>query len=366
MGLRHYEPAIDAFKKQLEVNPYDEYAYNNLGMAYTLERRYNEAESAFRKQLELNPLDKFAHAALGRMYVEAKRYADAIPELEKGISLAPDLASLQIDLGTAHLNTNNAERAMAAFARAAELSPTPTTWNNVAYQLALKGAYLDRAQQFAESAVSAVAADSRNFSIGHITARELGITQSIASYLDTLGWVAFAKGDLVSAEKLVSAAWWISEHAEVGDHLGQIATRAGKKDEAIRWYALSLTAERPEEGTRGRLAEVAGTSAKLDDIIRQYAPLLTRLRSVPVKATASATGSGDFFLLVGTDGRVEEAEFTSGEEKLKPMSASLKALQFPSLGGGSQPVKVIRRATLACGTECTLTLIPSSDAQPPR
>src|SRR5437762_959207 len=190
MGLRHYGPAVDAFNKQLEVNPYDEYAYNNLGRAYQLMRRYEEAESAFRKQIEMNPLDKFAHGAIGRLYVEAKRYGDAIPELEKAISLTPEQGWLEVDLGTAHLNTNNSERALSAFARAAELSPTPVTWNNVAYQLALKGAYLDRAQQYAESALSAVAADSRNFSIGHVTARELGITQSIASYLDTLGWVA--------------------------------------------------------------------------------------------------------------------------------------------------------------------------------
>ena len=116
------------------------------------------------------------------------------------------------DFRQKHLN----EGALAAFGRAAELSPTPTTWNNVAYQLALKGAYLDRAQQYAESALSAVAIDSRNFTIGHITARELAITQSIASHLDTLGWVAFAKGDLAQAEKLIEAAWWIVENGEIG------------------------------------------------------------------------------------------------------------------------------------------------------
>lgn len=366
LGLRQYEQAIAAFRKQIEANPYDEYAYNNLGRVYAVQRRYGEAESAFRKQLEMNPLDKFAHAALGSLYVEAKRYADAIPELEKAISLAPEEASLQIDLGTAHLNTNHGELAMTAFARAAELSPTPLTWNNVAYQLALKGEYLDRAQQYAESALSAVAADSRNFTIDHITARELGITQSVASYLDTLGWVAFAKGDLAAAEKLVAAAWWITEHGEVGDHLGQIAARRGKKDEAIRWYALALNAERPEAATRERLAGVAGKGASVDEIAVRHKPDLAKLRSVAVKGTTPATGSADFFLLVGSDGRVEAAALAGGEERLKPMTAVLKTLQFASFAPGGQALKVVRMGTLTCEGTCTLTLVSASDVQPPR
>ena len=54
-----------AFKKALDVNPYDEFAYNNLGRAYWQDRKYDEAMEAFHKQLENNPLDKFAHANLG-------------------------------------------------------------------------------------------------------------------------------------------------------------------------------------------------------------------------------------------------------------------------------------------------------------
>ena len=366
VGLRHYEPAIEAFKKQLEVNPFDEYAYNNLGRVYALQRRYGEAEAAFKKQLELNPLDKFAHAALGNMYVEAERYADAIPELEKAITLMPDQASLHIDLGTARLNTNRGEQALAAFARAAELAPTPLTWNNVAYQLALKGEYLDRAQQYAESAVSALAADSRNIDIAHVTGRELGITESLGSYLDTLGWVAFAKGDLGSAEKLVGAAWWISEHAEVGDHLGQIAARRGRKEDAIRWYALALNAERPQAATRDKLATIAGNTTKVDELVRQHAAELTRMRAVPVAGTPPAAGTADFFLLVGSDGRVEAADFVEGDDKLRPAAPLLKALRFESLAGGTQALKVVRRGTLTCAPACTLTLIPASEARPPR
>jgi tetratricopeptide (TPR) repeat protein len=366
MAMRQYDEAVGAFKKQLEVNPYDEYAYNDLGHAYAVQRRYDDAESAFRKQLELNPLDKYARGALGNLYLESKRYAQAVPELEQAISLTPDQPGLHVDLGTAHLNTGNSDRAMAAFARAAELSPTPTTWNNVAYQLALKGVYLDRAQQYAESAVSAVAAESRNFSVGHVTARELLITASIGSYLDTLGWVAFAKGDLASAEKLIATAWWISEHAEIADHLGQIAERRGNKDEAVRWYAFALNREQPESAIRERLANAAGKSANLDDITTRYGTELARLDSIKITSTPGVSGTAEFFLLVGGDGKVEDAEFTAGDATLKALVVALKAVQFQSLSGTTQPMKILRRATVACDRECTLTLIPAPDARPPR
>ena len=47
---------------------------------------------------------------------------------------------------------------LATFDHAVELNATPLVWNNIAYQLSLKGSHLDRAQQYAESAVSATAA----------------------------------------------------------------------------------------------------------------------------------------------------------------------------------------------------------------
>ena len=78
------DDAIAAFNKQIEVNPYDEYAYNNLGRAYWKERKYDEAVKAFNKQLENNPLDKFAHANLGAMYSEWHKYDRSRARVGKG------------------------------------------------------------------------------------------------------------------------------------------------------------------------------------------------------------------------------------------------------------------------------------------
>jgi tetratricopeptide (TPR) repeat protein len=363
-GLRQVDPAIDAFKKQLEINPYHEQANTNLGRSYLQQRRYPEAEAAFKKQLELNPLDKYAHAVLGHQYVEMERYDAAIPVLEKAISLSSDDASLHVEIGTAYLNLNKNEQALASFARAAELAPTPNTWNNVAYQLALKRVELDRAQQYAESAVAAVTAESRNFTISRVTPRELGLVESLAAYWDTLGWVMFAKGDLAGAERLVSASWWIGQHSEVGDHLGQIYEKQGRRDDAIRMYAAALNAERPAQATRERLAALVGRDAT-DAVIRKHASALTSMRAISVPAPSSPQGTADFFVLLGSGSNIEDASFISGDEKLRDMTDGLRKTRLGSGVPNDSPAKLIRRGTLTCEkTACTLTLIPSSEVQP--
>jgi tetratricopeptide (TPR) repeat protein len=43
MGLHQTDAAIDAFQKQIDVNAYDLYAYNNLGLAYRSQQKFSEA-----------------------------------------------------------------------------------------------------------------------------------------------------------------------------------------------------------------------------------------------------------------------------------------------------------------------------------
>src|SRR5215469_12670840 len=297
LGTRQDDQAISCFRKQIEVNPYDEFAYNNLGRVYWQERKYDDAVTAFNKQLENNPLDKFAHSNLGAMYAEWHKYDLAVPELEKAASLTPDSAELQVSLGDAYLNLGQDEKALATFDHAVELNATPLVWNNIAYQLSLKGSHLDRAQQYAESAVSATAAALRNISLDRLTQKDPPLVQSLIAYWDTLGWVQFGEGNFDKAEKYVAAAWNLGHHGEVGDHLGQIYERRGQKDLALRTYALSMNGLRPIPETRTRLASLAGGDAKADAAVARYKDELERLRTVDL-GKAKETGNADFFILL--------------------------------------------------------------------
>ena len=367
MTERRYPEAIAAFKTQTGLNPYDEYAYNYLGRVYWQERNYDEAVTAFRKQLEVNPLDKFSHANLGAMYSEWHKYDEAIPELEKAVALTPEAGELQVSLGDAYLNLGQDDKALAAFDRAVQISATPLVWNNIAYQLSLKGSHLDKAQQYAESAVSATTAGLRNISLDRLSVQDLQLVNSLIAYWDTLGWIYFARGDMDKAGKYVGAAWGLGQHGEVGDHLGQIYEKQGNKERALNTYALSMNGLRPTPETRGRLASLAGGDAKADASIAGHKGELERLRTIDL-GKAKEAGSADFFVLLsgsaGAAAKAEGVQFVSGDEKMKSFIGALRAADYHLTLPDDTPVKVLRRGTLSCSMEsgkCSFVLTLPDD-----
>jgi tetratricopeptide (TPR) repeat protein len=364
MGLRQTSAAIEAFRTQIQINPYDPVAHDHLGNAYMGDQRYAEAESAFLNQLEMNPLDDYAHGRLGQLYLERRQYDRAIGHLEKVVTLKPDSATAHIQMAKGHLNLKRDAEAMAAFDRAVELSPTPLTWNNIAYELSLKGVHLDRALQYAESAVSATTAASRNLDVSRADDSALAVVNSLASYWDTLGWVYFAKGDIARAHRYVDASWSLAQHAEVGDHLAQIYEKLGRREDAIKTYALALGAERPADGIRERLVRLSGKT-DVDALISANRSLLTSARTFRIDAKGAPAGTAEFFVLFSSAG-VEGVRHVSGDQALRTLAEAIKPASYGRMFPDDVPAKILRRGVLSCsaGAACTFTLMTPNDATP--
>jgi len=275
---------------------------------------------------------------------------------------------LQVSLGDAYLNLGQDDKALAAFDHALELAATPLVWNNIAYQLSLKKTHLDRAQQYAESAVSATAAALRNVSLDRLTQQELPLVPSLIAYWDTLGWVHFAEGHLDKAEKYVAAAWGLGHHGEVGDHLGQIYEKQGNKDRAQQTYALALNGLRPIPETRARLAGLAGGDAKVDAVVAKHKDELQHLETLNL-GKAKQTGNAEFFVQLsggaGSAAKADAVKFVSGDEKLKSFTEALRAADYHLTFPDDTPVKVFRRGTLSCSitASCTFTLLLPDDVR---
>ncbi len=369
LRARNFDKAADAFRKQIGVNAFDEHAYNYLGIALQQQEKFDEAEAAFKKQIELNPLDPIAHSALGSLLLQQHKYVEAVPELDKASVLSPENAGLQVGLGQAYLNTNEKEKALAAFEKAAEISQTPDVWNNVAYNLADYSLELDKALQYAESAVSATAASLRNVELSNLSLDNLNAVASIGAYWDTLGWVYFQKGDDAKALDFVQASWLLNQHGEVGDHLAQIYQKRGEKDRAIHMFALALAAPHSVPETRARLVILLGGNTGIDERVKQAQAELASIRTLRAGKLLKEEAQADFFVLLspgGKNAKVDAVKFISGSEKLRPFVAKLHDLDYGPMFPDAAPVKLVRRGTLACSAStgnCTFTLIRPEDVR---
>jgi len=368
---RKYDAAVEVLREQTRINSFDDYSYNLLGRVFWSQQKYEEAEAAFRKHIEILPLDKWAHGNLGLMLVEWRKYKEAVPELEQAISLNPDQEpDYQIGLGRAHLNLGQAEKATDAFDKAIKLSPEPTVLNNVAYFLSLGNVQLDKAQQYAESAVTEVATKLRNAELERLTPENLTNVNSLGSYWDTLGWVHFKKGNLDIAEKYVTAAWLLGQHSEVGDHLGQISEKRGKKEEAIRWYSLANAGYRPVPEARENLARLAGKD-KVEPLLGKAKEELAGFRTIklgPLLKDEKEKLEADFYVIsipgASRTAQVTGVKFIRGAEKLRPLAAALKDVKYPMIFPDETATKLIRRGTLTCqpqNGECAFVILPPED-----
>ena len=360
-----YDEAIAALREQTQINPFDNYAYNMLGRIYWARDDYSQAETAFRKQLEITPLDAEAHTNLGQMLVQWRKFKEAIPELEAAISLNPDEEMLYVAAGHAYLNVGESAKGIQALDKAVKLAPGPLVWNDVAYNMALSKVQLDKAQQYAESAVTTVATELRNIELGQLTLKDIGLVASLAAYWDTLGWVYYQKGDIETAEKYIRAAWALQQHSEVGCHLGEILEKAGKKDEAADTYMVAAMSSRIVPEAMEGLIRLVGKT-KSEELMKMPPDVSRNMRTIKFSSgqkNLKASEAQFYVVLVPGSSRnaqVSEVKFIQGDEKLLPISAGLKTANFNFTFPDATNTKIVRRGTLFCNGangECSFIMI---------
>jgi tetratricopeptide (TPR) repeat protein/transglutaminase-like putative cysteine protease len=362
LSAGQYSKSEAAYKKAIEVNPYDEYAYNNLGNLYMQQERWDDAMVQFRKQIEANPLDKFAHVGLGQCLVRARRYAEAVPELEAATQITPDNAfALQL-LGEAYLKNNQTDKAVEVWDRAAEKQPEPIIWNNIAYVLACEKQRLDRAQQYAESAVSSTSALLKNLSPDQAEWMGAAVSSQLATYWDTLGWVYFQQGNYDKAEKYLYAAWLNTQHGEVGDHLGQLYEKRGQRDKAISIYADSLAGRRTVPETRDRLKAMGNDAKAIDQLANEHKSSLQAQRTIALN-WPEQQGEAEVAFVLNGSGTTEMVKFLSGRDTFAKHEAELKALKLPAALPDDTTPHFVRKGYVSCAKgKCSLVLAPADES----
>ncbi len=362
LNLQKKQDAISTFNKLLEINPYDEYAYTGIGYAQIIDHDYDKAADAFRKQVEINPLDATAQYSLASALVQLRRFPEALPEMEKTAKLMPRTAEIQASLGQIYLEVKQPEKAMAAFEKAVELGANATVWNNVAYELANHNLQLDRAQQYAESAVSEIATQLRNVDVQRLRIDDFRHVNEISSYWDTLGWVLFQRGDVPQARKFIESAWLLGPNGEVAYHLGEILEKEGHRDDAIQMYAAAASVKRSYLPARDRLEAMLGDKKKADAAIKKVGDKYDVAPTLDLGSLSKDDGEAEYAFVFAPGPKVEGVKFLGGSDKLKSLNDRLATVKYPIEFPDATPTKLVRRGTVTCkSTDCTLTFQPSDE-----
>jgi TonB family protein len=359
LTLGQTDAAIDVHHRQIDVNPRSPGVYSNLGLALLRKGKREEAMNAFRQQIEVDPQNLAAHAALGDLYNGLQKYIEAAGELEKAVSIRPENIPAQVSLGGTYLALGQTDQGLAVLDRVIRDGPSVHVWNDVALKLADNKLQLDRAQQYAESAVTTLETELRNGEAGHITPKDLTDIVSLADYWDTLGWVRFQQGHAEEAIRFIQAAWSVNPTGPMADHLGQIYQSRGEEQQAIAAFSQTLGTL---PVTQKRL-ELLVPADQIPALVQRAAGEVVAARTVPAGNLADKA-TAEFYIVQSTQA-APVVRFIHGDEKLRQSGGAVLAatprLSFPD----ATPAKLIRRVSLTCpgeGKVCSLKLLTAAAA----
>ena len=166
----------------------------------------------------------------------------------------------------------------------------------------------------------------RDVSLTSLRLADVANTQMLFNVWDTKGWVLFKSGDLDKAEGYILPAWQATESGAVAEHLGDIADKRGNRDQAVHYYALSLTGDSPSTTARDKLKNLGVSGGGLDSMIAKARKEQIGERTEKLDMVQS--GTAEFFLLV-SPGKVEQVKFVRGEESLRTFTDTLKSVNVP-------------------------------------
>jgi len=112
---------INKFKRVLEINPRNAFAWDTLGGNYKTLGQYDDAINAFQKAVSLDSTKAFYFHHLGLVYAAVGRYEEAINAFERVIEVDPNHSLAHATLGGYYRKNGNEELAKEHIEKARDL-----------------------------------------------------------------------------------------------------------------------------------------------------------------------------------------------------------------------------------------------------
>jgi tetratricopeptide (TPR) repeat protein len=172
-----------------------------LAKIHSAQKDYTAAEKDLVKAIELAPDSNKPYILISELYLQTHKEHEALDRLNKFVSKTNDVPAL-MQIGVIEQMMTNYVAARDTYEKLLSIRPNLNlALNNLAYLYCEHLNDLDKAQKLAE------------------TARE--VTHDDAATADTLGWIAYKRGDYARARALLTeSAQKLSSEPEVQYHLG--------------------------------------------------------------------------------------------------------------------------------------------------
>lgn len=122
-SIDNYDEAEKYLKKAMELDPYCEAAYENLGICYIMSDRYSDAKSTFNKYLMLNKKSGLAYFHLGNIALLENNAEEAKAMYSKAELLGYQQAVMYINLASYYEELGDYENALAQYNKLLRANP---------------------------------------------------------------------------------------------------------------------------------------------------------------------------------------------------------------------------------------------------
>ncbi len=308
--------AVTALRQAIVLKEKFPEAYYLLGLCHEQMGQLEEAMTSIQRAIDLAPALLPAHEELVHLLLLLKRENEAIEQLERLAALEPSRTDHLIEAGLIYSNLGRVELAVAELNRALERDPTQPRAYQALGRVWLQAAesrhdraFLSKAIEALDRGVRGPGATSEGLTLYGRALIQQGDTegaqQAFEQALDTppvdpvayreLASLCERRGDAQrgydALARYLALAPDRAENSEVAEHLGDLAMRLSKTEDASRWYRQALDGFRDNREAVARLArsllKAGDTAAATEAVNRALATaptdpeLLALKREIP-------------------------------------------------------------------------------------
>jgi tetratricopeptide (TPR) repeat protein len=225
LTIEDFDTAMTRLQETIRLMPENEPAWRQLVQLLYTRSEFDTIISMRDEAEAAVPEDAFIRFFIGSSYALSGDNANAVTWLKLSTQ-APARGEFKSavwgTLGDALYSTERFDEAWQAYEESLKLDPdNATALNNYAYYLSTQGVQLDKAIEMSQ--------------------KSLEFEPENASFLDTLGWIYFQKGQYDEALTYIQKAVEVGgASATVYEHLGDVYDKLGNNDKAQEWWGKAF------------------------------------------------------------------------------------------------------------------------------